>query len=87
MLKALVGLASIAIIAFVGYYFYNEWSRDTAVREAAANECTVLAFNYGRARAGENLGFRFSQGEAQSGIRKCLQDGLLSNTIVRGLGL
>lgn len=42
MLKALIGLAAVAVIAFVGYFFWGEWQRaDAEARDRA--EATRLA--------------------------------------------
>lgn len=40
-MKVLIGLACVAVIAFVGYYFWGEWQKVEASRTAAS--CDAVA--------------------------------------------
>ncbi|WEK05777.1 MAG: hypothetical protein P0Y65_05840 [Candidatus Devosia phytovorans] len=48
-MKILVGLASVAVIAFVGYFFWGEW------QQRQAQEQLRVAANEERARAQDSL--------------------------------
>lgn len=89
MLKVLVGLAAVAVIAFVGYFFWGEWQKAEAAaaavaeqRSLAITECALLVVNLERASRGENVGFRFSQAEARTGIARCEAAGLIDDETV-----
>jgi len=96
VLRTLVGVAAVAMIAFVGYFFWGEWQRAQSEAKAAAEllgarktECAMLAVDYERALRGENLGRRFSQAEAKSELATCEAAGLVDEGMqdfVRGLG-
>lgn len=55
MLKVLVGLAAVAVIAFVGYFFWGEWQRGKLVAEQRGGEamgCATLALSFEQASKG-----------------------------------
>lgn len=55
-MKVLVGAACVAVLAFVGYFFWNEW-QDRLARERAMELVTRLAEQRGaeRLRASQNI--------------------------------
>jgi len=80
--KALVSAACVAVIAFVGYFFWGEWNqnqKDTelaAVRDSAlVQACQRVAAELAAVQRGESLGRRFVQEDAKAALRTCVADG------------
>lgn len=71
LMKALVGAACIAIIAFVGYYFWNEYrSAEAMRRQAFANGCAkITSIN---PKFDEAYTKSLPQAELVNRLRKCL---------------
>lgn len=94
MLRLLVACASLAVIAFVGYFFWGEWQRLEAeqVRNerndaALAAECRSTLADLKVVASGGDLGRRFVQHEARVRLRSCVSQGRLSSSDVSGLGI
>lgn len=96
MFKTLIGAAAVAVIAFVAYFFWHEWSAyDAQVRaenaKAAAliqyeiDTCTAAASNLRTVLSGGSLGFRFSQTDAKEQINICIAQGHLQKSEVADL--
>jgi len=71
LMKALVGAACIAIIAFVGYYFWNEYrTAEMLKRQAFATDCGKITSN--SPTFDEAYTKAIPQPEHVNRLRKCL---------------
>lgn len=81
-MRWLIGLASIAIIAFVAYFFWGEWTRTAApVTPTPIESATVTDPAECKRRAANLVG---SNDEEVAYLRQCIEEGHLSPADIPG---